>query len=291
MPSQNTKKKHSISTQAAFLLIALALLFDGVQAGIDLMHAIPVVGNVAAVTFTVFLDVWAYLSIWFGFKVAAPDISFMRPKRALALNGAFLIELIPIINILPAWTLSVVIIIVTSRGEEAIEKTLEKTGKMMGAAGKLAGAASKLAPNPAMRASLAKVSKGATQASQFAQSKAASVRSARESGGVNSGGPARLPTSAGVETARNIAPAQRATTPGVSSEESKPPPPPNTSKQDIGAPPIFHQASQNPTVGQNREQPKPARKGPYAEGEAYIAGGTAHVKEGTSYIRKGLGKR
>lgn len=126
VPSQTQQKKHSVSNTAAVLLVALALLFDGIQFGVDLMHAIPLVGNIAAVLFTTLLDVWAYLSIWFAFKVAAPQISFMSPKRALALNGALLVELIPIINVLPAWTLGTVIIILTSRGEEIAAQALQK---------------------------------------------------------------------------------------------------------------------------------------------------------------------
>lgn len=297
-----SQKKHAISTQAIFLLLALAIFFDALQAGVDLMHAIPVVGNAAAIIFTTLIDVWAYLSIWFGFKLAAPSISFVSPKRALALNGALLIELIPIINMLPAWTLAVVIIVLTSRAEDTIVETLEKTGKMMGTAGKLAGAASKLAPNPAMRKSLAKVSQGAQGVSQFAQAKA---QQARSLGQTSAAGAQSTTTSPQISATRQITPPTSKTPrespyqkgkayidsgrdyirkdkEPTSTPKAAPTPQSATTPQkevgDIGAPPIFRQPQS--TIAQ---QPKEARENPYAKGKAYI-------DTGRDYIRKDLGK-
>lgn len=172
------QKKHAVSVQAGVLLIALALLFDGLQAAASSAHVIPVVGNATAVIFTILVNAWAYPSIWLGFKLAAPDVKFLTPKRTLALNGGLLIELIPVLNALPAWTLAVVVIFLTTRGEEAVVSTLEKTGKVMGAAGRMASAASKIpGMNKNLKQGLQETSEGAKQVSEIARTKAGQARS------------------------------------------------------------------------------------------------------------------
>ncbi len=177
MPSQPQQKKHTISSQAGAILIVIALLFDVLQAAVQYANALPVIGTIAVVIFTTLLNVWAYLTIWFAFKLVAPEISFMKPKRALALNGGLLIELIPILNALPAWTLATVVIIMTTRGEEALVNTLEKTAGVVGAAGKVAGAASKIpGMNKNLKEGLQKTSEGAKNTSEFAREKAKQIQ-------------------------------------------------------------------------------------------------------------------
>lgn len=177
------QKTHTVSAQAFILLMSVAALFDSVQAAANYAHVIPVVGNAAAVIFTILVNGWAYPSIWLGFKLAAPDVKFMTPKRALALNGGLLIELIPVLNALPAWTLAVVLIFLTTRGEEAIAETLEKTGKVMGAAGKMAGAAAKIpGMNKNLKQGLEQTAARAQGAAETAQTKAAQARQGMAAG-------------------------------------------------------------------------------------------------------------
>ena len=234
-------------------MVAVAILFDAIQVGADLMHAIPIVGNASAVIFTILLDIWAYLTFWFWFKIHG--VSFMNPKRALALNGGLLIELIPIINALPAWTLAVVIIFITTKAEEEIAKTLGRVGGVMKVAGKMANVASKIAPNPALRQGLKKVAEGADSVSRTAEEKAERVRSIGQKDQLKAG--------SGATFARNTAQGDDIRREGVADSpampmesayktgtgkvmgNTQPKPQPKQNPGDIGAQPIFRQPPPN----------------------------------------------
>lgn len=118
-------------------MVAVALLFDGLQAAANLLHGIPLVGNLSAIAITGLISVWAWLTFYVWFKLNG--ISFVSPKRALALNGGFLLEIIPVLNALPAWTAAVVIIFLSTRAEELLEK-VPGGSKIAGAALKAGGA-------------------------------------------------------------------------------------------------------------------------------------------------------
>ncbi len=118
MPPQN--KKHRISTSTAILMIAVALGYDGAQIATDYIHMIPVAGTLMQTIIDTLITVWAWLTFFVWFKLQG--ISFINPKRALALNGGGLLEIIPILNSLPAWTLAVILIIGSTRTEELLEK-------------------------------------------------------------------------------------------------------------------------------------------------------------------------
>lgn len=234
-------------------MVAVAILFDAIQVGADLMHAIPIVGNASAIMFTVLLDIWAYLTFWFWFKIHG--VSFMNPKRALALNGGLLIELIPVINALPAWTLAVVIIFITTKAEEEIAKTLGRVGGVMKVAGKMANVASKIAPNPALRQGLKKVAEGADSVSRTAKEKAERVRNIGQKDQLRSSNAATL---AGDTAQRDYTrrekvadspamPMESAYKTGTGNvpENTQPKPQPKQSAGDIGAQPIFRQPPPN----------------------------------------------
>ena len=249
MPPQTQQQKPAVAATTFALMVAVALLFDAVQVGADLMHAIPLVGNASAVIFTVLLDIWAYLTFWFWFKIHG--VSFMNPKRAMALNGGLLIELIPIVNALPAWTLAVVIIFVTTKAEEEIAKTLGRVGGVMKVAGKMANVASKFAPNPALRQGLRKVSEGADRVSSVAQEKAGRVRSLGQGGQLgSSNGIARAGNATEREGAErpseadsHAMPMESAYKTGTGNIAGETPPKPRLKQNtgDIGAQPIFRQ--------------------------------------------------
>lgn len=109
-----------IPTITAVLMGAVMLLFDGVQAGTDLLHFIPFIGNFSATIATTLMDVWAFLTLYIWLKLHG--VSFANPKRGLTMAGTLLVELIPVLNALPAWTASVVIIFLTTRAEELLQK-------------------------------------------------------------------------------------------------------------------------------------------------------------------------
>lgn len=111
MNEETNKYKLSATTMA--LIGSVALFYDLVQALFDLLHFIPFLGNLLASVFTAIISVIAWMTFYFWFKLHG--IHFNTAKRALTLGGGFLIELIPVLNILPAWTLAVVLIFLTTK--------------------------------------------------------------------------------------------------------------------------------------------------------------------------------
>ncbi|HBV01338.1 MAG TPA: hypothetical protein DEF00_03025 [Candidatus Taylorbacteria bacterium] len=101
-------------------MLATALLFDSLQFGTDIMHVIPIIGTIAQSVADILISVWAWLTFYLWFKIHG--VSFMQPKRFALLNGGALLEMIPIVNSLPAWTLAVLLLIATTRAEELIKK-------------------------------------------------------------------------------------------------------------------------------------------------------------------------
>lgn len=106
-------KESKISDTTAFLMIFTALFFDAFQA---LIGWIPAVGNILAglIGFFAFMTFW----LWFHMK----GIKMMTPKRFGSLGLGGTIEMIPFINILPAWTLVVVYLIGTTKVTEIVGK-------------------------------------------------------------------------------------------------------------------------------------------------------------------------
>ncbi|MDB5266770.1 MAG: hypothetical protein JWN89_585 [Parcubacteria group bacterium] len=94
-------EKGQISNTMSVLLIGLALFFDGVQVLMTFLFLGWLVGLVAFMTF------------WLLFKLLG--ISFATPKRAGIMGGGFIIEMIPFISALPAWTLAVTLIILDTK--------------------------------------------------------------------------------------------------------------------------------------------------------------------------------
>lgn len=115
---ESVKKRRISSIQAIFML-AVAGVFDLIQ---FLISFIPYVGWIISV----FLSIFVWLTFYMWFKLNG--ISFLDKGARLAITfflGA-IIEVIPIINILPGWTLSVVLMLLIIRAEDVI---FNKTGK------------------------------------------------------------------------------------------------------------------------------------------------------------------
>jgi len=101
-------------------MLTVALLFDGLQFGTDLLHVLPIIGTVAQSVADILISVWAWLTFYVWFKIRG--VSFINPKRFAVLNGGALLEMIPVINTLPAWTLAVFLLIGITRAEELLAK-------------------------------------------------------------------------------------------------------------------------------------------------------------------------
>ena len=88
-------------------MIAVARFFDGIQFGADLMNFIPYVGFILAWTITSGVSIFAWLTFFLWFRLMG---SKFDSKVVATTVGTFFIELIPGLNALPAWTLSIVVI-------------------------------------------------------------------------------------------------------------------------------------------------------------------------------------
>lgn len=95
----------TISKTDAFLMISVALFYDLLQAGIDLITF--------GFGFTVnwLVSIWAWLTFFLWFKIKGVD--FKQWKNTLGFNGGAFMEIIPIplINSLPVWTASTIMMI------------------------------------------------------------------------------------------------------------------------------------------------------------------------------------
>lgn len=110
-----------LSKPTIVFMVVVALVFDLFQLLLDLLHILVGPGTIIAAITTGLLSFVAWLTFYIWFKTKG--MSFTSPKRILTMGGGFLIELIPVLNVLPAWTLAVIILIGTNKAEALIEKT------------------------------------------------------------------------------------------------------------------------------------------------------------------------
>lgn len=120
------ENRYSLSKPTVVIMVTVALFYDFVQAIISLLHIIPALGNLMAAIATALLSAVAWLTFYFWFKLHG--IHFNTAKRALTMGSGFIIELIPVLNILPGWTLAVILVILTTK-VPAINK-IENAGRV-----------------------------------------------------------------------------------------------------------------------------------------------------------------
>jgi hypothetical protein len=103
----STTKTQRISNLNAGLMVIVALLFD-------LVGVVPVLNIV-----TEFIALLIF-GLWFFFL----GVGFMNPRRFATVLIATVIELIPIVSILPGLTVAVIITIVTVRSEDKLKSVI-----------------------------------------------------------------------------------------------------------------------------------------------------------------------
>lgn len=105
------QNKNRLGTAQAPLLLATALLVDTFQT----MLGLVIVGAL----FSPLITVLAWLSYFVWYKLL--DIGFMDRgvQKLFIFFGAGLLEMIPYINIIPAWTTSVILMIFIVKHEDA----------------------------------------------------------------------------------------------------------------------------------------------------------------------------
>jgi len=107
------EKENQISDTTTILMIGTALFFDFFQA---VVGWIPAVGNILAAIISIFAFMTFFL--WFYMN----GIRMISPKRLTGMIGGGVIELVPYLNILPAWTMVVVYLIGTTKIKEMAAK-------------------------------------------------------------------------------------------------------------------------------------------------------------------------
>ena len=103
------EQESKISESQKWLMFGTAIFFDV----ISLISLIPIIGWVLGWVVWAF----AFMTFWLWFKING--LSFSKPKNLLSFFGGSVIELIPILNILPGWT---VMILYMTRVEKIIKK-------------------------------------------------------------------------------------------------------------------------------------------------------------------------
>lgn len=106
------KPKSTLPKSTIILMTLTALFFDALQA-ILIFFIIGAIANS-------FIAVFAGLTFYVWFKTH--NVSFSSPKRLAAIGGGWLIELIPVLNIIPTWTFAVWYTISTTKIAEVAEK-------------------------------------------------------------------------------------------------------------------------------------------------------------------------
>jgi hypothetical protein len=105
-----------ISYTAAFFLVGTALLIDTMQ---FLVGIIPILGQIMGVIFTFI----ATFTFWLWFKLLG--VSFDR-KQSLSFMGGSIIEFIPVLGMLPTWTLVIVTVILRQEFNSKLPPILKK---------------------------------------------------------------------------------------------------------------------------------------------------------------------
>lgn len=106
-------KKTPLSDVTIFLMIFTVLCLEGIQA---FLGWIPIVGNF----FAFMMDVFIFFTFFLWFL--RHGIKMMTLKRFGSMGAAGIIEMIPYLNLLPAWTLVVIYLIGTTKIMELAEK-------------------------------------------------------------------------------------------------------------------------------------------------------------------------
>lgn len=133
------RKKPRVGNFNAGLLIGFAVLCDLTQFVLSFLHVIPYVGNAIAFVLVLYVTIVAYLvlGIWFAICGVNYFTGNKAALKVLTLLASIGIELIPIVDSLPAITAGVITMVIVSRIEDAAGVKAKKMneGHVAGAQG------------------------------------------------------------------------------------------------------------------------------------------------------------
>lgn len=119
------EKRQRIGNMQGALMIAVAATVDGIQ---FLLNFIPFVGWI----FTALISIFAWLTffVWFKFN----GVGFLEGKAAVLkfslIFGVSILEIIPVLNDLPAWIAYIVLMILIVRAEDVMYNKIGGIKKM-----------------------------------------------------------------------------------------------------------------------------------------------------------------
>lgn len=116
-----------INKMVMWAMIAVALFFDGIQAGSAWIYLIPFVGFMLAWVISTGVSIFAFLTFFLWFHLAGLKFN---SKIAITTVGAFFIELIPGLSVLPAWTLSVILTLLFFQTEKITKSIIPGSKKL-----------------------------------------------------------------------------------------------------------------------------------------------------------------
>lgn len=108
---------YRIPSWEAALMITVALIYDVIQIVLVWILGWVGIGFIGAWLVTI----WATLT--FGLWLTLKGASIMSGKRAAALGIGALIEVIPLVNSLPGWTVAVVSAILVTRAKDLLSQS------------------------------------------------------------------------------------------------------------------------------------------------------------------------
>jgi len=104
--------KRPLGMIAASGLIAAAVITDILQSLVDLLVFIPAVGIILSFVLGVIIDISAMIIFGMWFSILGVSLVGRYP---LGFLGTSILEIIPLLNILPGWTMFVTLIIIEER--------------------------------------------------------------------------------------------------------------------------------------------------------------------------------
>lgn len=125
-----------ISPFLGFLMVLVALIYDGIQALIDLLS----VGTVGWLI-NPLINFWSFLTFFFWFKLKG--VSFIRPSKLATMITPTFLECLPLVNSLPTWTCGVIIMLAIVYAEDIVGSISPAAAQALG---KILNTNSKLSP-------------------------------------------------------------------------------------------------------------------------------------------------
>lgn len=113
MARQEEKPKLRIHVLIALLMIGVALVYDGSQNLVDLL-SFGLLGWII----NPIISVWSFLTFFTWFSLLG--VSYAKPGKALTVGASSLLEVLPLLNNIPTITLSVIILLAMTYGEDLI---------------------------------------------------------------------------------------------------------------------------------------------------------------------------